>query len=327
MARQSNGASAISRVVKLLDTFTFEAPFLTLSEISERSALPLSSAHRIVTELVEHGLLERMPDRSYRVGNRLWEMGSRTPGALGLREIALPYLHAIQSRVRQHTQLLVRSGLDVLVIERLSARDAVVNASIVGGRIPLQHSSSGIVLLANSDDEVLEGVLRRGLAPITPASLQTEAELRDAVDQARRNGFAVAEGFIFAESRGIAVPVRGSQEVVVGTVGVVVPNDNSPVEDTVRILRLAAEGISDALLRSYLPPGHPQARPGGIYRQLVSSSERSMEYFEHLLEEHGSAVHSGHLDTDARSSQGSRDNATILGEPLGRTPRRGAESP
>ncbi len=295
MARQSNGVSAISRVVMILDTFSFEAPFLSLSEISERAGIPMSSAHRIVGELVEHGLLERMPDRSYRVGNRLWEMGSRTPGALGLREIALPFLHAIQSRVRQHTQLLVRSGLDVLVIERLSSRDAVVNASIVGGRIPMQHSSSGIVLLADAAADVLERVLERGLSPITPSSLATAEQLRDAVAAARRTGFAVSTGWIFEESRGIAVPVRGSQEVVVGTVSVVIPNDDAPVDDLVRLLRLAAEGISEALLRSYLPPSHPHARAGGVYRQLVSSSERSMAYFENLLEEHGTAVHDGHV--------------------------------
>jgi DNA-binding IclR family transcriptional regulator len=246
----------------------------------------MSSAHRIVQELVEHGLLERMPDRSYRVGNRLWEMGSRTPGALGLREIALPFLHAIQSRVRQHTQLLVRSGLDILVIERLSARDAVVNASIVGGRTPLQLSSSGLVFLANSEEDLVPAIVERGLTPLTPHSLRTEAELRDAVERTRRDGYGVSTGWIFEESRGIAVAIRGSEDVVVGTVGVVVPNDDSPVDDLVRLLRLAADGISDALLRSYLPAGHPRARRGGVYRQLVSSSERSMEYFEHLLEEH-----------------------------------------
>jgi DNA-binding IclR family transcriptional regulator len=189
----------------------------------------------------------------------------------------------------------VRSGLDVLVIERLSSRDAVVNASIVGGRIPIQHSSSGIVLLANADDDVLEKVVERGLQPITAASLRTADQLRDAVADARRTGYAMSEGWIFEESRGIAVPVRGSQDVVVGTIGVVVPNDGSPIDDLVRLLRLAADGISEALLRSYLPPGHPHARPGGVYRQLVSSSERSMEYFEHLLAEYGPAVHDGHL--------------------------------
>jgi hypothetical protein len=138
-------------------------------------------------------------------------------------------------------------------------------------------------------------ILERGLAPITPFSLRTEDELRDAVARAQKDGFAVSTGWIFEESRGIAVPVRGSQEVIVGTVSVVVPNDGTPVDDLVRLLRLAAEGISEALLRSYLPPGHPHARAGGVYRQLVASSDRSMAYFEHLLEEHGGAVHDGHL--------------------------------
>ena len=282
MANNSNGASALGRAVLILETFTFEAPFISLSAIATRSGIPLSSAQRIVAELVAHELLERMPDRSYRVGNRLWEIGTRTPGALGLREIALPFLHAIQSRVRQHAQLVVRSDLDVLVIERISARDAVVNASIIGGRIPLQHSSSGIVLLAGSEAGVLERVVARGLQPITPDSLQTEVQLREAVEFARREGYAVSEGRIFADSRGIAVPIRGSQGVTIGAVGVVVPNDGSSPMAHVGLLRRAAEGITEALLRSYLPPGHPDAPPGGSYRSLVSSSELSMEFLQHL---------------------------------------------
>jgi DNA-binding IclR family transcriptional regulator len=280
-ANQSNGTSAISRVIQILEAFTYEAPFLTLSAIAARSGIPLSSTQRIVAELVAHELLERMPDRSYRVGNRLWEIGTRTPGALGLREIALPYLHAIQSRVRQHVQLVVRSDLDVLVIDRISARDAVVNASIIGGRIPLHYSSSGIVLLAASEEGVLERVVQRGLQPITPDSLQTEAELREAVELARREGYAVAAGRIFAGSRGIAVPIRGSQGVTIGAVGVVVPNDGSSPMPHVGLLRRAAEGISEALLRSYLPPGQPEAPPGGSYRSLVNSSELSMEFLHH----------------------------------------------
>src|SRR5690606_1790961 len=220
MARESKGISAVSRVLTVLDAFGVDHPFLTLSEIARRAGLAVSSTHGIVAELVEHGLLERMPDRSYRVGTRLWEIGSRTPGVLGLREIALPSLHAVQAAVRQHTQLTVRSDLDVLVIERLSARDAVVNASIVGGRIPLEHSSSGLVLLAHAGDEVLERVLARGLRPATEFGLRTEAELRAALARVRRTGYAVADGYIHTASRGIAVPVRGAQDVVVGALGV-----------------------------------------------------------------------------------------------------------
>ncbi|CAN5226564.1 IclR family transcriptional regulator [soil metagenome] len=296
MANQSNGASAISRAVRILDAFTFESPFLTLSAIAERSGIPLSSAQRIIGELVAQQLLERMPDRSYRIGNRMWEIGTRTPGALGLRGIALPYLHAIQSRVRQHVQLVVRADLDALVIERISARDAVVNASLIGGHIPLQYSSAGIVLLAAGEEGLIERVLARGLEPITDTGLRNETELWSAVEFARREGYAVAAGFIFAGSRGIAVPIHGSLGATVGAVGIVDANDGSSPMRHVTLLRRAAQGISEALLRSYLPPEHPQASPGGSYRSLVSSSELSMEVLDTLiprLEEKAKAARRG----------------------------------
>jgi DNA-binding IclR family transcriptional regulator len=282
VARGSNGLSALARSISVLDAFTVEAPFLTLTEIAERAHLPVSTAHRLVTELVSHGLVERMPDRSFRLGNRLWEMGSRTPGALGLREIALPFLRVVQAKVRQHVQLLVRSDLDVLVIERLSNRDAVVNGTIVGGRIPLQHSCSGLVLLADAEPGTIERIVARGLEPRTPAGAQTETQLRAAVATVRRQGFADLSGWIHAGSRGIAVPVRGSADVVVGAICLVVPDDRSAPDEFVALLRQAADGVAEELLRSYLPPDHPQARRGGVYRPLVHSSEPSMEYFEHL---------------------------------------------
>ncbi len=291
MAHHSNGTSALSRAIMILETFTFEAPFLSLTSIANRSGIPLSSTQRIVTELVSHDLLERMPDRSYRVGNRLWEMGTRAPGALGLREIALPYLHVIQSRVRQHTQLVVRADLDVLVIERLSARHAIVNASIIGGRIPLQYSCGGIVLLAAAEDGVLERVIGRGLQPITPESLQTEAELRAAVEFARREGYAVADGRIFPGSRGIGVPIRGYQGATIGAICIVVPNDGSSPMAHVGLLRRAAEAVSQAIVRSYLPEENPDASPGGSYRSLVSSSELSMEFLQQIQEELGAPAH------------------------------------
>jgi len=267
--------------VKILESFSYEAPVLRLTAIAQRSGIPLSSAQRIAHELVDQELLERLPDRSYRIGTRIWEIGTRTPGALGLREISLPYLHAVQSRVRQHVQLVVRADLDALVIERVSARDAVVNASIVGGRIPLQHSSSGLVLLAACDEKVLDRVVQRGLEPLTPSSLQNEVQFRAAVESARREGYAVADGRIFEGSRGIAVPVRGPDGECVAAIGIVEPNDGSSAMNHVNLLRQAAAGIAEALLRSHLPAGHPDAPPGGPYRTLINSSEQSMEFLEH----------------------------------------------
>ena len=136
MARGSAGRSALHRHLRVLDAFDALHPFRTLSQIAETAGLAPSTAHRLVAELTAEGLLERLPDRTYRLGLRLWEYAARTPGALGLREVARPWLHAAHARIRQHVQLGVLAGTDLLFVDRLSARDAVVNATLIGGRNP-----------------------------------------------------------------------------------------------------------------------------------------------------------------------------------------------
>lgn len=264
--------------LRVLDAFDARHPFRSLTEIADAAGLAPSTAHRLVGELEAEGLLERLPDRSYRLGVRLWEYASRTPGALGLRELARPWLGAVHARVRQHTQLGVLSGRDVLFIERMSTRDAVVNATLIGGRIPLPVSSSGLVLLAHAGDELVDEVVAAGWPHHTAFAIKDGTELRHALARVRADGFAVAAGHIYEESRGIAVPVRGPHGVVYAALGVVVPNDGSSPQATIELLTVAAAGIRDALEQAYLPDG-------GI-RPLLSTSTRSLEYFA-ALGEHG----------------------------------------
>ena len=280
MARASDGESALHKHLRVLGVFEAAVPFLTLSQIAERAGLAPSTAHRLVGELEREGLLERLPDRTYRLGVRLWELACRTPGALGLRELARPYLQAVQARVRQHTQLGVLSDTDVLFLDRLSARDAVLNATLIGGRIPLHASSSGLVLLAHSGQGLVDAVLSAPLRRYTPHTIQTEAQLHAALRRVRADGWAVTDGHIHEESRGIAVPVYGAHQDVIAAIALVVPNDDAPTLPHVELLTRAAREIGAALRAAYLPTGHPAATPGGRFRPLVNSSVRSMEYFE-----------------------------------------------
>ncbi|MEV4686477.1 IclR family transcriptional regulator [Microbacterium sp. LWH3-1.2] len=279
MARGSAGESVLHRHLRVLESFDAWHPFLTLTEIADASGIPPSTAHRLIAELEREGLLERLPDRTYRLGVRLWEFASRTPGAVGLREIARPWLGAVHERVRQHTQLGVLSGRDVLFIDRMSTRDAVVNATLIGGRIPLHASSSGLVLLAHADAALVSEVVAHGLRTYTNRTIHTGAELRDELRRVREEGYAVTEGAIHPESRGIAVPVMGPGGTVYAAISVVVPNDGVSPHGYVELLRRAAAGIAHDLAVAYRPD--VDERTHGI-RSLVSGSRRSIEYLESL---------------------------------------------
>ena len=177
-------------------------------------------------------------------------------------------------------QLAVRIDTDVLIIERISAPDAVINGSIVGGRIAIPHSTSGLVFLAFGEPELFDAVVDRGWAAITSAGPADPDALRAAVEATRRRGYARADGWIHPVSRGLAAPVHGSEGVVVGALGLVIPNDGSSPRRAAALLQETAQRISEALLRAYLPAGHPRALPGGSLRALVSSSAESMRYLE-----------------------------------------------
>ena len=282
MARASAGQTVLSKHLRILGAFEAAVPFLSLSEIAEHAGLPPSSTHRLVAELEAEGLLERLPDRTYRLGVRLWELACRTPGALGLRELARPYLNAVHSRIRQHVQLGVLSGTEVIFLERLSARDAVVNATLIGGRIPLHASSSGLVLLAHAGQGLVDRVVAAPLHRYTAHTIASERELLATLRRVRADGWAVCNGHIHEESRGIAVPVYGAHQDVIAAIGVVVANDDTSPLHHIELLTQASREISAAMRVAYLPTGHPAATPGGRFRPLVTSSVRSMEYLESL---------------------------------------------
>jgi DNA-binding IclR family transcriptional regulator len=246
VARTGTGESVLSRALRIVEVFSPAEPVLPVTEIARRSGLHVATASRLIAELVGHGLLERTPDRRVRIGVRMWELGWRASPRLGLRDAAMPFLEDLHAVVGHHAQLGVLDGHDVLFIERLSARDAVINYSRIAGRLGLPHSSSGLVLLAHAPLEVQEADLARPLRPPTSAGFTTAAQLRSALADVRRQQAAVLAGHQHPDAAGVAVPVRDGGGEVVAALSVIVPHDGR-AQALVPALLATARGITRAL--------------------------------------------------------------------------------
>ena len=249
MVRAATGESVLSRAVRIFEAFSPVDTVLKVSEISRRSGLHLATTSRLIAELVDHGLLERGPDREVRMGRRMWELGLRASPTLSLRDAAMPYLEDLHAVVGHHVQLGVLDGDDVLFVERLSARDAVVNFSRIAGRLPVHISSSGLVLLAHGSDDLQERVLGNPLERYTDRTITSHAALRATLAQVRRQGFALLPGHVHPDAAGVAVPVRNGLQEVVAALSVIVPNDGRAMAQ-VPALMAAARGITRALCQA-----------------------------------------------------------------------------
>lgn len=246
MANSPSGESVTDRLVRVLETFTPTRTAQTTAEIGRRSGLPSSTAHRIVGELVDTGLLERDDQRRVRVGMRLWELATRSSHALRLRQAALPFMERVQVRVREHTQLAILEHDEALFLERLSAPASGSNVTRVAGRLPLHASSSGLVLLAFGDRSLQERILDAPLRPLTAQTPVDPAVLRRKLAEVRTLGHAVAPGFIEEVSTGVAVPLRDESGTVIAALSVVLPRD-AETEFALVELHRAARDIERAL--------------------------------------------------------------------------------
>lgn len=240
-------ASMIERVVLVLEAFGPDRPGLTMTEIARRTGLHLATTSRIVRAMVEQGLLSRSADGRVSVGVRLWALASRAQPLTRLRDAALPAMTTLQATIGHHTQLAVLDGDQALFVERLTGRDAVISFTQVAGRLPLNASSAGLVLLAHAEPRVVDAVLGQLLPSFTEATPTDGPTVRRLLAQARRDDVLLCRGFLHPDAAGLAAPVRDGGAVV-AALSVIVPNDDEAARYRAPLVA-AARAVGAALSR------------------------------------------------------------------------------
>jgi DNA-binding IclR family transcriptional regulator len=244
---QAPRANAAGRLLAVLDAFGPRNRVLSLSEISRRSGLSLSTAHRLVHELVSWGALERDPSGTYSIGVRLLELAALAPRGLDLREAAFPCLDDLHHRTRGNVHLGVRDGMHVVYVEAIRACATHPTNGKAGDRWPMHATGTGLVLLAYADREFQEEALSRPLERYTPLTVTDPAQLRRKLAQVRQSGYAVAVGQITLADMVVAVPVHDPFGGLAAAISVVVESARAKPQVLARMLTDASGEITRRL--------------------------------------------------------------------------------
>lgn len=192
------------------------------------------------------GALERGDDGRYRIGLRLWEVGSLAPRGLGLREVALPVMEDLYEVTHENVQLAVRQDLELVFIERIAGRHAVPVLTRVGGRFALHATGVGLVLLAHAPVEIQQQVLAAPLERYTALTVTDPGRLRRCLAEVRRAGYAVSDRQVTMDALSVAAPIRAPQGVV-AAISLVVAHDRADPVALAPLVRAAGRVLSRAL--------------------------------------------------------------------------------
>lgn len=241
--RRGKGASVTARAFAILSAFEGARPQLSLSDIARRADLPVSTAHRLVAELVDWGALERTQNR-YVIGHRLWKLGLLAPVRRDIAEVAAPHMQDVLFVTHNVVNLFVLQDGRALLLERISGTRVGAPFRNVGDLLPLHASAAGKVLVAYSAQQSsLMSSATANLTSLTPHTITSPESFKTEIQAVYRNGYAVSQQEAGLQNFAIAVPILDHNGNAVAALGVV-HRELPSIGSVVPVLRIAARGIA-----------------------------------------------------------------------------------
>jgi DNA-binding IclR family transcriptional regulator len=238
----------LERCFAVLDVLAAQPDPVALKDISERTGLHPSTAHRILNDLVLGRFVERPEAGSYRLGMRLLELGNLVKARLDVREAAIGPMRELHRLTHQPVNLSVRQGDEIVYIERtFSERSGMQVVRSIGGRAPLHLTSVGKLFLAHDDAQRVRAyAARTGLAGHTRNSITDLPRLERELANVKRDTTARDDEELELGVRCLAAVIFDDSGRLVAGLSVSAPADRLEEGWMVRVKATAAR-ISDAL--------------------------------------------------------------------------------
>ncbi|NOG50719.1 MAG: IclR family transcriptional regulator [Chloroflexi bacterium] len=178
----SRPVQSVERALGILELLGNADYHLGISEIAEISDLPLSTAHRLLSTLMQLGYVEQNPETNkYTLGVRILQLRGAAIGHLTLGVHAMPVMKSLMNRVNETVHLAILNEGEVVYIERVEGLKTQGMYTRIGKRAPAHCTALGKVMLAFTPQHVWydDVIKRRGLKRFSATTITTEARLLD----------------------------------------------------------------------------------------------------------------------------------------------------
>ncbi|GAB5493825.1 MAG: IclR family transcriptional regulator [Phototrophicaceae bacterium] len=212
MTTAPDGTQSIIRALSVLKMFDDSHPSWDLQDLTEASNLNKTTLFRILGALEYEGLLEKNEDGRYILGSEMIALGGRAARVNNLRTVSHPILKQLTALTGETTTLeVMRHENDqtwsMLVIDEVIGKHLVGITQYIGSRLPIHATSTGKAVLAFSDAETQQTILKAQFASFTDDTRINADDLSQDLSSIEAQGFSLAYGELELGLVAIGAPV------------------------------------------------------------------------------------------------------------------------
>ena len=235
---------SLERALALLSVVAESNAGLRLKDAAERLRLSTSTAHRILSALVEHRMLRLNEGaRIYLPGSELYRLGQAAARHYSIVDLARPSMVRIAERTDDTVFLSVRDRDEAVCLDRVVGAYPIKTLTLaVGDRRPLGVGGGSLALLAALPEKERLAIIRDGSAAREqryPAF--TSGALTKWATEASRLGYALNAERVIPGMSAVAVAIRAADGSPLGAITVAAIRSRVQGDRLVEIVDLLKE--------------------------------------------------------------------------------------
>jgi IclR family transcriptional regulator, KDG regulon repressor len=245
-----NTVQIVHRIAGVLRAFGNQG-LLGITDLANATGLPKSTAHRLVTALVNEGLLVQDEDsHKYALSLRVTALGASILSSHTVRKFARPILMELRDQTRESVHLAVLEGMESVIIDTEDSYYFVRVVNVPGQHLPAYAVSTGKVLLAYQWEVRLREILSHTtLTRYTDRTITDPHLLLEELRNVRASGYAISCGELEEGIDAVAAPIYDHLNTVVAAVSIGGPSERCRPRQSELITAVSHAGqqISQAL--------------------------------------------------------------------------------
>ena len=221
---ERHSIQSVDRAMRLLEAIAEAGGECSLTELSQRTQLNISTCHHLLSTLVNRGYVAKVPvRRTYALGARILFL-SNACLTVDLPARAAPLLAQINEKTGETVHLAVLQGDAMMKVAKRESRHPVRVDTGTLGRTDAPHATAtGKAMLAWLPEDDMRRVLAHGLARFTPKTITEWPDLLEALRHVRRNGYAMDDEEYQPGVICVGAAIRDHNGAVVGAISASTP--------------------------------------------------------------------------------------------------------
>ncbi len=240
-SERSGQVQSLVRALRLLSVVAKADDGLTLTEAANRTGLPVSSAHRLLSTLQQERFVRFEQERTrWFVGVEAFVAGSGFLRSRDLVGVARPYMRHLMEESGETVSLAVEEGGQAIYLAQVECRQLMRALASPGQRVPLHSSAVGKTLIAFAGTPRKSALMDAvKLERFTERTIVTEKGFSAAIEEARARRYAVDDEEHAIGLRCVAAPIFNEAREAVAAISLSGPKARVSDARMVRMAELA----------------------------------------------------------------------------------------